>query len=156
MKPRFDIIRYIVSLTFKQRLLPPMTVYRILPALLACLIVSACGSLVYKQDIQQGNVLDSKDVSRLEPGMTKRQVKVLLGTPSISSPFHEERWDYMNTLAKRGGKTRKRILTLYFDDDALQSIEGSYLDEDRKSTRLNSSHVAISYAVFCLKNKTER
>lgn len=106
-----------------------MTIYRILPALLACLIISACGSLVYKQDIQQGNVLDSKDVSRLEPGMTKRQVRVLLGTPSISSPFHEERWDYMNTLAKRGGKTRKRILTLYFDDDALQSIEGSYLDE---------------------------
>src|SRR5690625_7224779 len=79
--------------------------------------------------MQQGNVLESKDVSRLGPGMTKRQVKVLLGTPSISSPFHEERWDYMNTLAKRGGKTRKRILTLYFDDDAQQSIEGSYLDE---------------------------
>src|SRR5699024_2018511 len=68
------------------------------------LLAAACGSLVYKQDIQQGNVLDDDAVAELETGMTKRQVQVLLGTPSIISPFHQDRWDYMNTYAPRGGK----------------------------------------------------
>lgn len=99
-------------------------------ALLSVLILTACGGLVYKQDIQQGNVLDSDDVAELETGMTKRQVQVLLGTPSINSPFHNDRWDYMNTYARRGGKPEKRVLTLYFENDSLATIEGSYLDEE--------------------------
>ncbi len=93
------------------------------------LLLTACGSLVYKQDIQQGNVLDDEAVAELETGMTKRQVQVLLGTPSINSPFHQNRWDYMNTYARRGGKAEKRVLTLYFENGALASMEGSYLDE---------------------------
>ncbi|NBB92778.1 MAG: outer membrane protein assembly factor BamE [Gammaproteobacteria bacterium] len=100
-------------------------------ALCALLLVSACGSLVYKQNIQQGNVLDRDKVEQLETGMTKRQVQVLLGTPSVSSPFHDERWDYMNTYARRGGTPERRVLTLRFDGDRLASIEGDYLDEGR-------------------------
>jgi len=99
-------------------------------AVLAVLLLTACGGLVYKQDIQQGNVLANEDVSQLETGMTKRQVKVLLGTPSINSPFHNDRWDYMNTYARRAGTPEKRVLTLYFENDALVSIEGNYLDEE--------------------------
>lgn len=93
------------------------------------LLLTACGSLVYKQDIQQGNVLDEDAVAELETGMTKRQVQVLLGTPSVNSPFHQDRWDYMNTYAPRGGKAEKRVLTLYFENGALASMEGNYLDE---------------------------
>lgn len=106
-----------------------MTLARTL-ALLSVLLLTACGGLVYKQDIQQGNVLDSEDVAELETGMSKRQVQVLLGTPSINSVFHQDRWDYMNTYARRGGKPRKRVLTLHFDNDSLASIEGNYLDEE--------------------------
>ena len=106
-----------------------MTLARTL-ALLILFSLTACGAIVYKQDIQQGNVLDSEDVAQLETGMTKRQVKVLLGTPSINSPFHADRWDYMNTYARRGGKPEKRVLTLYFEDESLVSIEGNYLDEE--------------------------
>ena len=97
-------------------------------ALLA-LSLSACG-IVYKQDIQQGNVLDEDDVAEINIGMTKRQIMVLLGSPSIQSPFHDDRWDYMNTYAPRSGKTVKRVLTLRFEDDRLASVEGSYLDQD--------------------------
>lgn len=97
---------------------------------LAVLWLAGCGALAYKQDIQQGNVLDDDDVAELETGMTKRQVQVLLGTPSVNSPFHADRWDYMNTYAPRGSNTRKRVLTLYFENDALASIEGNYLDEE--------------------------
>lgn len=110
-----------------------MTLARTL-ALLSVLQLTACGGLVYKQDIQQGNVLDSDDVAELSTGMTKRQVQVLLGTPSVNSPFHNDRWDYMNTYARRGGKPKKRVLTLYFENDALASIEGNYLDEENMAS----------------------
>ncbi len=100
----------------------------VLCALLA-FSLTAC-NIVYKQDIQQGNVLDDDDVSRLEIGMTKRQVQVLLGSPSVRSPFHEDRWDYVNTYAPRGTNTVKRVLTLRFESDRLADLEGSFLDQD--------------------------
>ena len=49
--------------------------------------VAACG-LVYVPDVQQGNLLDKKTVEQLQPGMTKRQVLVLMGSPSVNSPFY--------------------------------------------------------------------
>lgn len=99
------------------------------------LTLSAC-NLVYKQDIQQGNVLEDDEVSQLELGMTKRQVEVLLGSPSIASPFHASRWDYMNTYSRRGQSPDKRVLTLIFDRrDQLESIEGNYLDQDSEVAR---------------------
>ncbi|MEN1727883.1 MAG: outer membrane protein assembly factor BamE [Pseudomonadota bacterium] len=103
---------------------------RLLFCLALAIFLSAC-NLVYKQDIQQGNVLDDEDVAQLELGMTKRQVLVLLGSPSISSPFHASRWDYMNTYSRRGGTPNKRVLTLLFDrGDRLEAIDGTYLDQD--------------------------
>jgi outer membrane protein assembly factor BamE len=94
------------------------------------LMLSAC-NLVYKQDIQQGNVLDEEDVALLEMGMTKRQVLVLLGSPSVSSPFHASRWDYLNTYSRRGNTPDKRVLTLIFDRaDRLEAIDGNYLDQN--------------------------
>lgn len=93
------------------------------------LALSACG-LVYKQNIQQGNILDEDDVGQLDIGMTKRQVQVLLGSPSVQSPFHDDRWDYVNTFSRRGEKPIKRTLTLRFEDNRLASVEGSYLDQD--------------------------
>lgn len=97
--------------------------------LLLVFSLSACG-VIYKQDIQQGNILDDEDVADLREGMTKRQVLVLLGSPSIQSPFHADRWDYMNTYSRRGGDPEARVLTLSFDDDRLVAMEGNYLDQD--------------------------
>ena len=96
---------------------------------LAIAALSAC-NLVYKQDVQQGNVLDEDNVAQLELGMTKRQVLVLLGSPSVQSPFHANRWDYVNTFSRRGGEPIKRVLTLRFEQDRLASIEGSFLEQD--------------------------
>ncbi len=102
---------------------------RLLICALAIAALSAC-NLVYKQDVQQGNVLDEDNVAQLELGMTKRQVLVLLGSPSVQSPFHSDRWDYVNTFSRRGGEPIKRVLTLQFDGERLDSIEGSYLEQD--------------------------
>lgn len=96
---------------------------------LAVFAMTGC-NLVYKQDIQQGNVLDEDSVTQIEMDMTKRQVLVLLGTPSVRSPFHSDRWDYVNTYARRGGDPIKRVLTLHFEQDRLVSLEGSYLEQD--------------------------
>lgn len=96
---------------------------------LAIATLSAC-NLVYKQDVQQGNVLDEDNVAQLELGMTKRQVQVLLGSPSVQSPFHANRWDYVNTFSRRGGDPIKRVLTLRFEDERLASVEGSFLEQD--------------------------
>jgi outer membrane protein assembly factor BamE len=113
-----------MSASLSKRLIQSLSI------LLAAALISACGKLVYKQDIQQGNVLDQDAVSQLEQGMTKRQVQVLLGTPSVTSPFHSDRWDYMNTYAPRGSKPQKRVLTLFFEDNRLASMEGNYLEEE--------------------------
>ncbi len=84
-------------------------------------------TLIHKQDIQQGNVLDREDLERLETGMTKRQVLVLLGSPALVNPFHEDRWDYINSYAPRGGPAAQLTLTVRFQEDRVVSYEGSYL-----------------------------
>src|SRR5690348_13510025 len=86
-------------------------------------------SVIYKPDVQQGNLLDTKNVQQLKPGMSKQQVLALLGTPSVSSPFAQNRWDYVATLQKRGGKVLERTLTLYFNNDTLVRTDGDFLKE---------------------------
>jgi outer membrane protein assembly factor BamE len=98
-------------------------------ALAAVLLTLAAGcNVVYKQNIQQGNVLDRDDIDRLEVGMSKRQVQVLLGSPAVTSPFHSDRWDYINSFAPRGGDAERRTLTVVFEDDQVVDFEGSYLE----------------------------
>lgn len=98
------------------------------PALLGTAVALATGcGVIYKVDINQGNLLDEATVEQLEIGMTKRQVQVLLGTPSIQSPFHQNRWDYTASISRRGGEPEVRTLTLGFEGDRLASIDGGFL-----------------------------
>ena len=92
------------------------------------LALGGCG-VIYKPDVQQGNLLDAKSVQQLKPGMSKQQVLALLGTPSVTSPFAQNRWDYVATLQKRGEKVQERTLTLYFNNDTLVRTEGDFLKE---------------------------
>ena len=96
--------------------------------LLLVLLVTGC-NIVYKQNIQQGNVLDREDMERLETGMTKRQVMVLLGSLAVQSPFHDDRWDYINSFAARGGKAERRTLTIDFENDRVVDFSGNYLED---------------------------
>ena len=82
--------------------------------------------LLYKTDIQQGNVISQEQVNKLEPGMSKRQVRYLMGTPMLVDTFHQDRWDYVFTMKKGGGKLVKKRDALYFVDDQLSRIEGDY------------------------------
>lgn len=102
---------------------------RLLPALLLGLGLSGCG-LIYRVDVQQGNLLDKRLVEQLKPGMSKRQVMLALGTPSMSSPFEQSRWDYVSSIKRRGKDMESRTLTLTFEGDSLARIEGDYFPED--------------------------
>jgi outer membrane protein assembly factor BamE len=85
---------------------------------------SACVR-VYVPDVQQGNVITQEMVDQLKTGMTRRQVQFVLGTPLITDPFHQDRWDYYYSY-KRGNKYRaKRRLSLFFKGDELVEIRGN-------------------------------
>jgi outer membrane protein assembly factor BamE len=92
-------------------------------ALLASLMLSAC---VYSIDIQQGNLLESKDIDRVAVGMTRVQVRSLLGTPMVSDPFEGERWDYVYYLKRnRSSKVFKQNFIVFFEGDKVSRIERS-------------------------------
>lgn len=78
----------------------------------------------YRIDVQQGNALDQENVARLKAGLSRSQVRFLLGTPLVVDPFRTDRWDYVYLYRKAGTLTEQKRVTLYFDGDTLARIEG--------------------------------
>lgn len=103
----------------------------LIPAMFAVLPLQGCGNIPilpflkpYKIDIQQGNYVTQEMVAKLQPGMTRSQVRFALGTPLIVDPFRSDRWDYAYTFAKSGVLTEQRTVTVIFRGDVLDHIEG--------------------------------
>ena len=96
------------------------------PALLAgCSYVPQIpGVTPYKIDIQQGNYVTQEMVSSLKSGMTKDQVRTVLGTPLLTDLFHAERWDYVYWKQTGGGKREQRKLAVFFSDGKLTRVDG--------------------------------
>ena len=106
--------------------------------LLAALFCSGCG-LLYRQPIYQGNLLDTAAVEQLQAGMSKQQVQALLGTPSITDPFHEDRWDYVATQrTDRRGEVEVRNFTLWFEGDRLVRWDGEHFPEQDEELANNA------------------
>jgi outer membrane protein assembly factor BamE len=80
----------------------------------------------YKIDIQQGNVLTQDMVTQLRPGLSKDQVRFILGTPVLMDMFHANRWDYVYRLQKgsTGEVEMRKFSTFFGDDDRLIRVEG--------------------------------
>ena len=110
------------------------------------LSLAGCG-LVYVPDVQQGNFLDKKDVDQLKPGMTKHQVLVLLGSPSVQTPFNQNRWDYVSTQQHRGGPIKIRTFTLTFNNDTLVRTEGDFFAQDAAQMLKDSEKYHATYPV---------
>ncbi len=92
-------------------------------ALTLALAVLATGC-VYRIDIQQGNFLENKEIDQITVGMTRSQVRYLLGTPIVGNAFQNARWDYVYFLKRgRTNKTDQRHFTVYFEDDKVTRIE---------------------------------
>jgi outer membrane protein assembly factor BamE len=105
-------------------------------AIIACaLTLSACGSVVYHMEVQQGNVVTQESVARLKPGITKDQARFVLGTPLVADIFHADRWDYVYTLqpARQSSIKEERRVTLFFDKDGrLERVEGDVVPSGSK------------------------
>jgi outer membrane protein assembly factor BamE len=88
------------------------------------LLASALGGCVYRMDIQQGNYLEGKAVDQLQVGMTRTQVRYLLGTPLIPDVFDKDRWDYLYYFQHGRHRAQPaRRLEVYFKDDKVTHFE---------------------------------
>ncbi|MFN2289204.1 MAG: outer membrane protein assembly factor BamE [Chromatocurvus sp.] len=103
---------------------------RVLTISLLLITLSACGVIgfpgVYKINVEQGNIITQEDVDKLEQGMTRRQVRFILGTPLIEDTFNRDRWDYHYKLKRGDEVLSEREFTVFFDGDRLESVEGDY------------------------------
>ena len=92
------------------------------------LVLSACGStkwgFPYRADVQQGNWVTAEQVARLEQGMTREQVRYVLGTPTLQDIFHADRWDYPYYNKPGYGDAEARHFTVWFENDLLVRWEG--------------------------------
>ena len=116
---------------------------RSLPALLP-LLLAACKSIEmpavpgvtpYRMVIQQGNFISQEMVSQLKPGMTREQVRFVLGTPLVTDIFHSDRWDYVFYRVMSDGKREQRNLTVVFEKDRLARVIGDLMPADAAGTQ---------------------
>jgi outer membrane protein assembly factor BamE len=98
--------------------------------LISALFLSACSLErlpgVYRLDIHQGNIVTQEMVDQLKPGLTKRQVAFIMGTPLLRDMFHSERWDYVYSNQPSGEDRLQKTLSLEFDGDELIGVQGDF------------------------------
>ena len=81
---------------------------------------------VYKISIPQGNIITQEMVDQLRPGMTKRQVIFVMGTPLVRDPYRQDRWDYVYNFQPGGGERGQERLSVLFENDQLVSLSGDF------------------------------
>jgi outer membrane protein assembly factor BamE len=131
---------------------------RLILLITASASLAACGGLngastrvagivtPYKMDIVQGNFVSKEQAAAIKPGMSRTQVRDILGTPLLTSVFHADRWDYVFTFKRQGLEPQARKVAVFFKGDALERIEAdalpseaefvASLDSGRKTTKV--------------------
>jgi len=95
-------------------------------ALLNALLLSGC---IYKLDTQQGNIIEAEQFSKLEAGMSKAQVRDLLGSPTLIDPFREDRWDYVYYFRNGAtGKEEGKRISMFFENEVLVRTQRAVLN----------------------------
>lgn len=90
------------------------------------------GITPYKVEIQQGNFVSQEMVSQLQPGMSKEQVRFVLGTPLVTDIFHAERWDYVYWRETPEGQREQRKLAVFFNEGRLARLDGDVVPPREK------------------------
>jgi len=140
--------------------------YRHLIFFLAFIFLTACSvkspidyfeAKIYKLDVQQGNIITAEMLMGLKPGMTRAQVKYVLGTPLIQDSFHENRWDYIYKMIKDDRLIEERHVVVRFEDDELVDVKGDIIQSNDiligAETEKQSKVITLSEADYEEKKK---
>ena len=100
-------------------------------AILCAAYLLAAGCAMHVIEVQQGTIITPEMVAQLKPGMTRNQVKFVMGTPPITDPFRHDRWDYIYTLTQNHREVQHRHIALFFEGDQLAKI----LDDEAHPAR---------------------
>jgi outer membrane protein assembly factor BamE len=116
----------------------------LLAALAGSVCLGACGSIgdstrsalyavtPYKVEVVQGNFVSKEQVEALKTGMTRQQVREVLGTPLLNDVFHANRWDYVFTIRRQGVEAQQRRLTVFFNGELLERFEGDPMPSEQE------------------------
>lgn len=88
---------------------------------------------VYKISIPQGNIITQDMIDQLRPGMSKRQVMFVMGTPLIRDPYNQDRWDYVYNYQPGGGARGQERISVLFEDDGLVRFSGDFLPTEEET-----------------------
>lgn len=132
--------------------LPLRNLCRPASVFLAAALLAGCGSFdsvsnslvdaarPYRVEVVQGNFVSKEQVEALQTGMTRQQVRDVLGTPLVTSIFHGDRWDYVFTLKRQGVPPQQRHLTVFFDGDKLARFEGDTMPSEAEFVAALEKH----------------
>jgi len=93
-----------------------------LPAIAVCAILLA--GCIHRIEIQQGNYVTQDQVQKLKTGMTRTEVRQVLGTPLLQDVFHADRWDYYFSQSRGGKVSDRKLFSVNFKDDKLTTFTG--------------------------------
>jgi outer membrane protein assembly factor BamE len=104
----------------------------LLPLLAACSNTPQITNYLspYRIDVRQGNFVTQEMVAQLKPGLTRDQVRFILGSPLVADMFHVDRWDYVYRLRPGQGEVQQRTLTVFFQDNKLTRVAGDVVADD--------------------------
>lgn len=124
--------------------LAPLRPLAVLAGAAAALAVGGCTGLrdanrdffgvltPYRIDVVQGNVVTKEQMARVKPGMTRDQVRAVLGSPLLADAFHANRWDYIFTIRRQGTEPQRRSVVLEFEADRLKTVDAPDLPSERE------------------------
>jgi outer membrane protein assembly factor BamE len=132
--------------------MPPRQTRLVLAAAAALALLAGCGSMdnatrrftdaitPYQVEVVQGNFISREQVEAVRPGMSREQVRQVLGTPLVTSLFHGDRWDYVFTLRRKGLDPQQRRLTAFFKGEALDHVEGDTMPSEAEFVSTLDKH----------------
>lgn len=104
--------------------------FRIIITVILTTFISACSMQVYKLNVQQGNIVTQDMLEKLEPGMSKRQVAYVMGSPVLQDTFTEDRWDYIYRSERREDQVKQYHIAIHFDKSGNYSHYEGELGEE--------------------------
>lgn len=126
-------------MTLVRRLPLALSVATALGALGACSampgsVAETLGHLVspYRVEVVQGNVVTKEQLAIVKPGLTRDQVRQVLGAPLLADPFHGDRWDYVFLIRRQGTEPQQRAVVVHFSGDTVKSLEAAELPSEQE------------------------